>query len=230
MADFTIELWEVIDLEGKDNIGLDDYPIFEESYRSHLNEKIINHFLTREIGQESINHFRMQLRRKMHEIMPYWNQHYEATAKKIDPLLTINYKTASDSTATGTSTGTGHNTSNSSSKARAVSSQFPQTMLAGNGDYADNGQDNVSETDASADTNETQNSTNSGNVESSTTGYQGNPAVLIAEWRATFVNTDMDVIAALEPLFMGIFMTADEYTTQGRYTRYGTSGYFGYTF
>jgi len=227
MADFTIELCDVIDLEGPNNIGLDDYPIFDESYRTHLNNKIINHFLTREIGQESIAHFRLQLRRKMHEIMPYWNQHYLASAKTIDPLLTINYRTATNSEATGAVTGEGTNNSSSDAKSRAVASTLPQVMLSGNGDYAENAQDNVSGTTAEASTTESQNSSNSGNVDSETTGYQGNPAVLIAEWRATFVNTDMDVINQLEPLFMGIFMTADEYTTEGRRTGYG---FFGWGF
>jgi len=228
MADFTMELWEVIDLEGVANIGLDDYPIFDETYRAHLNDKIIQHFLTREIGQESIGHFRLQLRRKMHEIMPYWNQHYLASQKTIDPLLTINYRTATNSEATGAVTGEGTNNSSSDAKSRAVASTLPQVMLSGNGDYAENAQDNVSGTTAEATTTESQNSTNSGNVDSETTGYQGNPAVLIAEWRATFVNTDMDVIAQLEPLFMGIFMTQDDYTTNGRLPRY--VGYYGFSF
>jgi len=230
MADFTMELQEVIDLEGIENIGLDDYPIFDESYRAHLNDKIINHFLTREIGQETIGHFRLQMRRKMHEIMPYWNQHYVASQKTIDPLLTLNYRNLTDSTMSGTSTGEGANSSTSESGSRTVASSLPQVMLSGNGDYAENAQDTNGKTTATAETNETQNTNNSGNVESNTTGYQGNPAILIAEWRATFVNTDMDVINQLEPLFMGIFMTADEYTTNGRFTRYGTIAGFGIPF
>lgn len=230
MADFTIELQDVIDLEGIENIGLDDYPIFDEAHRSVLNNKIIQHFLTREIGQESIGHFRLQLRRKMHEIMPYWNQHYAASARTIDPLVTVAMRNLMDSTGTSTATGEGTNNSTSDGKSRAVASNLPQVMLSGNGDYAENAQDNVSNSTATANSTESQNSSNSGNVDSETTGYQGNPAVLIAEWRATFVNTDMEVINQLEPLFMGIFMTADEYTTEGRFTGYGNIAGWGFPF
>lgn len=221
MADFTIELREVLDLE-KGNIGLDSYPIFDEEYRPILNDKIIEHFWNREIGMESISMFRQQLRRKMNEIMPYWNQHYEASRVKFDPLKTVSIKSLSGTEGTSTTTGEGETSSQSDSKSRAVASAFPQMMLSDNGDYADTGQDNVSGTTASGTSAETQNTTNSGNVDTDTTGYQGSAAILIAEWRATFVNTDMDVIAQLEPLFMGIWGTTDDYFERG----YSTYGYF----
>jgi hypothetical protein len=36
------------------DIGLDDYPIFQEAYRETLNNKIIRHYYTREIGAETV--------------------------------------------------------------------------------------------------------------------------------------------------------------------------------
>lgn len=225
MADFTMELCEVVELS--DDFGLLDYPIFDESYRDHLNVKIVQHFWNREIGAETISMFRQQLRKRMHEIMPYWNQHYLATQRVYDPLKTIDIKTVADSTGANALTGSGTNTSGSDAKSQGIMSSFPQTMLMPNGDYADTGQTGISNTTATGSSTETQNSTNSGNVVSETSGYQGNPAILIAEYRATFVNTDMDIIGQLNDLFMGIWGLSDDYTTNGRSSFYG---YYGYGF
>lgn len=46
-------------------------------------------------------------------------------------------------------------------------------------------------------------------------GYHGHSAALIAAWRETFVNVDMMVIESLEPLFMQIWNTDDEYFKEG---------------
>lgn len=228
MADYTMELWEVLDLEA--DIGLGDYPIFDPAYRDKLNHKIIEHFWNREIGMETISMFRQQLRKKMHEIMPYWNQHYLATQKTFDPLKTVSMKTLSDSEGVTDTTGNGETTGTSKSKSRAVSSSLPQVMLSGNGDYAEAAQDNVSETDTTGTSTETQKATSTGNVDTEMSGYQGNPAILIAEYRATLVNTDMDVINQLEPLFMGIWGTTDDYS-EGGYPGYGFFGIFrGFSF
>lgn len=55
-------------------LGLDDYPLFDETYRETLNNKIIRHYYTREIGAETVGRFRMFIRDAMHLIMPYYNQ------------------------------------------------------------------------------------------------------------------------------------------------------------
>lgn len=222
MATYTMELWEVLDLQ-KD-IGLNHYPIFDEEYRECLNHKIIQHFWTREIGFESIPLFTQKLRAKMNEIMPFWNQQYKASQVQFDPLKTMSVKTVSGTESNGTVTGNGETTSTSDAKSRAVASNLPQVMLSGNGDYAESAQDNTSNTGASGTSTESQTTANTGSVDSETSGYQGSAAILIAEWRATMVNTDMDVIAQLETLFMGIWDSTDDYI-EGGYAGYG---YFGY--
>lgn len=59
-------------------IGLDKYPIFDETYRHGLNDKIIEHFYFREIGFETAAQFAFYLRRTMNEIMPKFNKMYQA--------------------------------------------------------------------------------------------------------------------------------------------------------
>lgn len=231
MATYTMELWEVIELqtdsEGHSDIGLTDYPLFDPAYREALNTKIINHFWNREIGQESISMFTHQLRRKMHEIMPYWNQHYLANQKQFDALKTVSMQTLSGTEGLATVAGTGNSTSSSDAKSRAVTSTLPQVQLSGNGDYADTAQDNISNTTATGDNTTSQTTNSNASVDSETSGYQGNPAILIAEWRATMVNTDMDVIGQLETLFMGIWDSSDDMFNQGVRPYYG---YYGFSF
>lgn len=72
-------------------LGLADYPIFNEAYRTTLNDKIIRKYYFREIGLETLEQFRWYMRSKMFEIMPYYNQMYESELKAagIDPFVEI---------------------------------------------------------------------------------------------------------------------------------------------
>lgn len=59
-------------------LGLDSYPIYEESHRAKLNSMICDHFYMREIGAETVALFRLFVRRTMNEIMPYYNELYRS--------------------------------------------------------------------------------------------------------------------------------------------------------
>lgn len=87
MSKYTTELRYII--ESGFDIGLKDYPIFNENHRKELNNKIINHFYMREIGAETPQLFKIWLNRKMNEIMPYYNQLYESETVDFNPLNNI---------------------------------------------------------------------------------------------------------------------------------------------
>ena len=57
MSKYTTQLRYLIDM--KYDIGLNDYPIFDENYREILNNKIINHYYTEEIGFETARLFKI---------------------------------------------------------------------------------------------------------------------------------------------------------------------------
>lgn len=59
-------------------IGLEDYPIFAESYRKELNAQIIRHYYFQEIGCETLAQFAFRMRAHMWEVMPYYNRLYIA--------------------------------------------------------------------------------------------------------------------------------------------------------
>ena len=96
MAFVTPQLRRVLDM-GYD-LGLKHYPIFSESHRQELNEKIVNHFRYREIGYETVTQFIFALNRKMFEIMPFYNQLYESEELEISALTNYSYDEVSKKT------------------------------------------------------------------------------------------------------------------------------------
>ena len=63
-----------------------DYPIFDTAYKPILEKKILKHFYTREICEETYGLWKLRLDAKMNEIMPYYNQLYESELLEFNPL------------------------------------------------------------------------------------------------------------------------------------------------
>ena len=233
MSRYTIELRYLI--EGNYDLGLKDYPIFDESYRGQLNNKIIQHYYFREIGFETEALFKNRLNQKMNEIMPYYNQMYESSKLKIDPLSTIDleevFSRKSKTTGEGTSStsGTGNNTNNFNSTDTtdygkiskfsdiAQAQTTPNEIL--NDKYltsatVDDGQDK--NTNTGTNTSQTESttsgtSTDKRNLDEDTTltrkGNNGtaSESELLNMYRETFLNIDMMIIDDLDELFLGIW-------------------------
>jgi len=223
MATFTLELHEVLELDPTIETGiLAEYPIFDESHRPVLNRKFINHFFNQEIGQESISMFRLALKRKLDEIMPLYNQHYEISAITFNQLETVRISNTNISNGTTVSAGESASNSTSGSKSRAVASEMPQTLLADNGDYATSAQDTISDTTTEGAGNDSSTVNQDGTQDSETVGFQGNPALMLLQYRQSLVNVDMMIIDELQNLFMLIWSNGDSFTGQA-----GRFGYFG---
>lgn len=233
MSRYTIELRYLI--EGNYDLGLKDYPIFDESYREQLNNKIIQHYYFREIGFETEALFKNRLNQKMNEIMPYYNQMYESSKLKIDPLSTIDleevFSRKSKTTGEGTSStsGTGNNTNNFNSTDTtdygkiskfsdiAQAQTTPNEIL--NDKYltsatVDDGQDK--NTNTGTNTSQTESTTSGTSTderkldEDTTLTRKGNngsasESELLNMYRETFLNIDMMIIDDLDELFLGIW-------------------------
>lgn len=85
------------------------YPIFDENYKSELETKIIKHYYTREICEETFGLWKLRLDDKMNTIMPYYNQLYESALIKFDPLIDVQYSVNHSGNKTESSTDIGHN-------------------------------------------------------------------------------------------------------------------------
>lgn len=222
MSNYTVELRKI--REELIDDALSHYPLFSEEYRKSLNTKIKQHFWYNEIAHETIDVFLFQLKVKMNEVMPYYNQMYEAELIKRDPFITARMKSSSKNTGSAKSTLSSieHGTSSSSTdaKSRAVQSETPQVRLSGDGDYATGAADSTSLTGvkSESDGTGTQTSTSSrdGIGEEWQEGFSGSMASLIQAHRDAIINVDMMVIAQLEPLFMYVWtpptdMIGDDY-------------------
>lgn len=99
-----------------------DFPIFDEAYRSVLCHKILKHYYTREICEETVGLWKLRLDTRMNEIMPYFNQLYKSELIEFNPMYDIDYTRTGnkennarntenlDSTNTGTSSGSSSST------------------------------------------------------------------------------------------------------------------------
>ena len=63
-----------------------DYPIFDDEYKPILEKKILRHFYTREICEETYGLWKLRLEDRMNLIMPYFNELYNTTVLEYDPL------------------------------------------------------------------------------------------------------------------------------------------------
>lgn len=79
-----------------------DYPIFDEAYRSVLETKIIRHYYTRELSEETVGLWRLRLQDKMNLIMPYYNKMYESELLKFNPLHDVDVTTERTTEDNGT--------------------------------------------------------------------------------------------------------------------------------
>lgn len=209
-------------------LGLSDYPIWLESYRKFLNDKIIDHFYFREIGFETAAQFRWYMRRTMNEIMPYYNQLYVSKDLVTEPLTDVDKSwdeahtldRDTDTTENVDGRTTAHSESAGTSHERTVFQDTPMSLLDNTVaptvqglDYATNVTYVDGSTTDETDSNGTSLTDTVGNVivdEEGTRihnekGRNRSQSELLLEYRKTFINIDMEVIADLEDLFLSLW-------------------------
>lgn len=79
-----------------------NFPIFDESYRSVLETKILRHYYTREIGLETVGLWKLKLSTKLNEIMPYYNKLYKSELIEFNPLYDVDLTRERKIEGTGT--------------------------------------------------------------------------------------------------------------------------------
>ncbi len=192
MANYTIYLQELINSNW--DLGLKNYPIFDETYREKLNKKIIDHFRFREIGAETPALFIFYLNRLMDEIMPYYNQLYKSTLLEIDPLNPMGYSEVMEHTTIGEGETTGSDV--------GITSDTPQQMITG-GDL-DSGV--YASAASQATSKNVQKATTTDNYKKSIFGKNGNKSQseLLEDFRKTFLNIDRMIINEIDICFLQI--------------------------
>lgn len=139
---------ETVELRGVVNSGVDvwafDYPTYYKGdQKAAFEQKVLDHFWTRQIGQETVGRFLLYFRRTVREIMPYYIQRYESVDlmkdPEIRPLDNYNmieeYESERSDSSTGTSNVTGKtsnigtDTANGETGGLSVRSDTPQEAL-----------------------------------------------------------------------------------------------------
>ena len=206
-------------------IGLDDYPIYDEAHRGVLNGKIIRRYYMREIGFETLGQFAWSMRRRMHEIMPYYNELFRSETLVTDPMLSRNLdyaerwtrdeSTSRDRSDTRSSDTT--STSQSTSNDRNVFQDTPMNGLDTGAieamDYATSVTlDRGTTENGSSARNETGGSSAdayTGDFDGTRThsqkGYDTNQSELLLTYRKTLLNIDLEIVDSLSTLFMGLW-------------------------
>lgn len=211
MATYTAQLRELI--QNGFDIGLDEYPIFDESYREVLNNKIINHYGFREIGVDVPARFKHEINTRMNEIMPYYNQIYitqnKILAKELDENVnlkeTLQRSQKSDALSNSASNSTGSN------KNKAVFQDTPSGELIqakiDELDYATNFSINDSNLENSIEDESTSKVENSEDYVKMITGNNGNKYSIesLGMLRSHLMNIDLEIIKNLNDLFMGLW-------------------------
>lgn len=180
MAKYTTLLKTLI--ENDFDIGLKDYPLFDESYRDTLNKKIIDHFYYQEIGFETAALFKHYLNVTMQEIMPYYNELYKTQELVKNPLTTDDIQQT--------------DIIDRNDAKKNVYSETPQGMLS----IGDVNSETYA-TNATLDEIKTH--------DEHTLNRKGRSGIsesaLLAQYRSTFINIDMMIIEELQNLFMGVY-------------------------
>lgn len=194
------------------DLGLKNYPIFDENYREVLNKKILDHYLESEIGFETPALFRHYLNSTMNEIMPYYNTLYTKQVSLLDKLesnVNLREEYSGNSSTHNTSNSTSSSTGQSNSK--NLFQDTPQGALdttdLDNQSYATN----VTFDKNNTSTNITDNSSNNGQgtndyVKTIVGNNGGRYSIdLLNDIKNNLMNIDMLIINDLNTLFMQIF-------------------------
>lgn len=214
MAKLTIELLEIVEMYTDDDKSIIDrisesapkifdfpYPIWDEGYRQTLNTKIIAHYIRDEISAETIGLWKLNMWRKMNEIMPYYNELYLTTLEKFDPKNEIDLTTLVDRKVAGsnddTSSGTTIDTNENLGK------DYPQAVVNGADSqfYGSQGSSGTGKSEGKTE----RHSENEGKEDAVTTrkGRTGarTQADLITSFREAIINIDVLIIEELRTQF-----------------------------
>lgn len=199
MSKYTISIKNL--MKNNFDFGLNDYPIFDESYREILNNNILFYYYEDEIGLETPELFKIYLNRTLNRIMPYYNNLYLAQKNILETGLfnNVNYSETSNRNVNTIAN------SSSNSKGKGLYQDTPQGQIS-----MTEFDDQHYATNLTLNNNENNDTSTGNSVDSyirTITGNNGNryPVELLNEVRKNLVNIDDLIINELKDLFMGLY-------------------------
>ena len=195
--------------------------------RQQLNDKILNYYRFREIGQETFGRWLFELKTALEEIMPYYNQLFYSADQDFNPIYNVDYIRNTQRNKSNTDIGSQSSTTSASASAsstdntKSVTSDTPQNQLSisnkniDNLDYASEaswGKNDNTSTDSSTSSTNASNSIIGNEKEGTIETTKGNFGVvsaqdLIIKYRETLLNIEQLIIndKRIQELFMLIY-------------------------
>lgn len=224
MAKYTMTLREIISTFGEDevkswfkNYELSDYltadeiAVIEEKgvwSKDQLADRIVKHFMLREIGTDSVGSFRLYLDDLLKETMETYVPLIYSAAIKFDPLVNVDYLEEYDGTTANSSAS--NSTSVNSGSGLTVSSDTPQGQINKGeilqGKYATSTNANETENNITDNSNGVSNGNQHYNKRvKGNSGVSATAQALIQQYRDYVRALNTEIVYKLEPLFMGIY-------------------------
>ena len=195
--------------------------------RAELNDKILNHYRFREIGQETFGRWLFELETALKEIMPKYNQLFYSADQDYNPIYNVDYKKTIDRNRKDNTVGTQNSKTSTSGKdtneeyGKAINSKTPQNQL----NISNTGIDSVNYADDASWSKTSGNSTNNETVDTNGSNSvigkedeltvettKGNFGVvsaqdLVIKYRETIINIEQMIIndPRIQELFMLIY-------------------------
>lgn len=220
----------------KIDLAMSSYPLYESineheyhspnivPTREELNKKILNYYMYREIGFETVGRFLQELEISLNEIMPYYNQLFYSADQDFNIIYNVDYKRTinrdlSGNTSTETSaTDSTESSSGTTSNSKHVTSDTPQNQLSitnkqiDSVDYANQVDWNKDDATSSGSTSGESSTSGTGTnreLESTLETTKGNFGVvsaqdLIKKYREIIINIEQQIIN--DPRIVELFM------------------------
>ena len=221
----TVELNDLI--ESGFTLWNFDYPSFYEGdEKTAFEQKVIDHYRFRQIGSETVGRWHHQFRTRVREVMPYFIQLYKSVAimdaiddpfGNVDVTETFTRERSSNSKteSTGTNSETVAGTTSETVTGTKKFSNTPQGSISNLDSYmteatVDNGSNNGTNNQTVSGTGSADTEQNDSETESYTMTKQGNQGVNtyahdMKEFREIMINVDLQVIEALNDLFLKVY-------------------------
>lgn len=183
-SELTWQRDEPVEPELGADLYLSKLPIFAEAYRPVILSHILDRYRTRRLGYNTPGQWMLAFRRWGNLNMTIPNQRYASTAVAL-PLDDRDETDAVESTSHGLD----------------IDSDFPQSIIGGDTDYATAATDK-----RTAD-----------NATTRRTGRSTSVMDLIGLQRAAYLNVDEEVLAGLDSLFLAVFDQGEGMRPSGQY-------------
>lgn len=204
-------------LENGYDLGLADYPIYDESFRPVLNQRIVDHFYLREIGAETPEIFIFYLNRQMRENMGPLNFAFaEIADPKYSPFENTDTTTEydQDSQSNGSTKGDTSTVSEEHKHDKAVNSNAPQVNVSdpesdmkhwNTGQFGHSDANGTNQVESKSNTNDKSLAHYIGRTHGQAGQLKGD---ILNAYLADYANPLQEVFSMLEPCFSQLFTSS----------------------